>query len=162
MHDQARQVTARHGASHGGWRRKQAKEPGIIPTLSNYCMQRAIQSCLSAFRRTTASSRPPSPVGSSYLEKKSLLSSSAFTASARKMSATDVNLAERGEDDPRIPQPKPQADEGHKPIPETGWEDEVPSKRGGDYEKDFLHKPPYMWNSDKFHMKYERCTYTKS
>jgi hypothetical protein len=45
--------------------------------------------------------------------------------------------------------------DGYKPIPETGWEGEVPSHKGGDYEKDFMNKPPYKWNSDKFVKKYE-------
>lgn len=41
-----------------------------------------------------------------------------------------------------------------KPIPDTGWTGPIPSQKGGDYEKDFLNKPPYSWNSDKFHAKY--------
>ena len=41
-----------------------------------------------------------------------------------------------------------------KPIPDTGWEGETPSHNGGDYEVDFLNKPPYSWTSSKFHSKY--------
>jgi len=46
--------------------------------------------------------------------------------------------------------PKPQERKGPKEPPYTGWDDEVPSKDGGDSEKDWLHKPPYNWSSDKF------------
>ena len=77
------------------------------------------------------------------------------------MSATDPIIARRSDEDPRVPKPKDNSQEGHKPIPETGWEGETPSKRGGDYEKDFMHKPPYMWNSDKFVKKYERCVFLR-
>ena len=41
-----------------------------------------------------------------------------------------------------------------KPIPDTGWTGPVPSQKGGDYEQDFLNKPPYTWTSDKFMPKY--------
>lgn len=71
------------------------------------------------------------------------------------MSGTDPDLTRGNSGQTDKPKPGPAFDEGHKPIPETGWEGETPSKRGGDYEKDFMHKPPYMWNSDKFVKKYE-------
>jgi len=45
--------------------------------------------------------------------------------------------------------------DGKKPIPQTGWEGETPSHKGGDYEKDYMNKPPYRWNSDKFVKKHE-------
>lgn len=54
-----------------------------------------------------------------------------------------------------IPQPPPDAKEkSKKPFPDTGWEGELPSVKGGEYEKDYMNKPPYRWNSDKFEAKY--------
>ncbi|GJE96560.1 hypothetical protein PsYK624_127570 [Phanerochaete sordida] len=41
-----------------------------------------------------------------------------------------------------------------KPIPDTDWPGPVPSKQGGDTERDFLNKPPYNWTSDEFAPKY--------
>jgi hypothetical protein len=54
----------------------------------------------------------------------------------------------------KVPKPQDAPSEGRKPIPNTGWKGEVPSHKGGDYEKDFLNKPPYQWTSDKFQPKY--------
>ncbi|CAD6574154.1 MAG: hypothetical protein CYPHOPRED_005296 [Cyphobasidiales sp. Tagirdzhanova-0007] len=56
--------------------------------------------------------------------------------------------------------PKPSDDSSvqqkdFKPIPDTGWGGETPSNKGGDYETDFMNKPPYKWNSNKFTKKYE-------
>lgn len=62
----------------------------------------------------------------------------------------------KGEQADRVPQPGPEREDEKKPIPETGWEGETPSHKGGDYEEDFLNKPPYRWSSDKFVKKYER------
>lgn len=35
-------------------------------------------------------------------------------------------------------------------TPDTGWpgHPEIPIVRGGDYEPDFMHKPPYWWTSE--------------
>ncbi|KAI0951087.1 hypothetical protein AcW1_008222 [Taiwanofungus camphoratus] len=37
-----------------------------------------------------------------------------------------------------------------KPIPDTGWwgQPPIPSKDGGTLERDFIHKPPYVWKSE--------------
>ncbi|OSX58734.1 hypothetical protein POSPLADRAFT_1151301 [Postia placenta MAD-698-R-SB12] len=63
-----------------------------------------------------------------------------------------------------IPHPPP-GDRPHcsptvnKPIPDTGWRGQplIPSKDGGTREKDFIHKPPYKWESegDLFKPKYK-------
>ncbi|EIM91012.1 uncharacterized protein STEHIDRAFT_49041 [Stereum hirsutum FP-91666 SS1] len=39
---------------------------------------------------------------------------------------------------------------GHEDFPDTGWRGQppTPSQDGGDSEKDFMHKPPYLWKSD--------------
>lgn len=58
-------------------------------------------------------------------------------------------------DGKKIPKPSEAPSEGRKPIPDTGWKGEIPSHKGGDYEKDFLNKPPYKWTSDKFVPKYK-------
>ena len=61
-------------------------------------------------------------------------------------------------DGKKVPQPsdsKLVQQKDFKPIPDTGWDGETPSHKGGDYEKDFMHKPPYHWQSDKFVKKYE-------
>ncbi|KAH9838371.1 Mss4-like protein [Rhodofomes roseus] len=41
-------------------------------------------------------------------------------------------------------------------IADTGWRGELPSKQGGTYEKDYMHKPPYEWKGedDLFKPKY--------
>lgn len=41
-------------------------------------------------------------------------------------------------------------------IPITGWHREIPSQKGGTYEKDYMHKPPYEWESEgeRFRAKY--------
>lgn len=48
--------------------------------------------------------------------------------------------------------------DGHKDIPDTGWTGQppIPSQEGGDYETDFMNKPPYFWKSegDKFKKHY--------
>jgi len=41
-----------------------------------------------------------------------------------------------------------------KPIPDTGWKGPVPSANGGEDEEDYMNKPPYHWESDKFVAKY--------
>lgn len=57
-----------------------------------------------------------------------------------------------------IPQPPPGLKESmKKDFPDTGWEGDLPSKEGGDYEKDFMNKPPYFWKSDKFEVTYTSC-----
>ena len=61
----------------------------------------------------------------------------------------------------RIPHPPPEdhptrnTHETHE-IPDTGWRGELPSRKGGTYEKDYMHKPPYEWKSegDRFKAKY--------
>lgn len=64
-----------------------------------------------------------------------------------------------------IPHPPPEDYHAHgfshediKPTPDTGWrgQPDVPSQEGGDYEADFLNKPPYDWRSegDLFKAKY--------
>lgn len=51
--------------------------------------------------------------------------------------------------------------EDFKPIPDTGWrgKPDVPSHKGGDYEADFLNKPPYDWQGEDnlFQAKYTSC-----
>ncbi|KDQ57221.1 hypothetical protein JAAARDRAFT_688731 [Jaapia argillacea MUCL 33604] len=58
--------------------------------------------------------------------------------------------------DPAIHESHP--DSNKKPIPDTGWRGSppIPSQDGGDYELDYLNKPPYKWDSDggKFIVKY--------
>ncbi|KZT29905.1 hypothetical protein NEOLEDRAFT_1153756 [Neolentinus lepideus HHB14362 ss-1] len=62
-----------------------------------------------------------------------------------------------------IPHPPPEDDPGQhtelqKPWPDTGWRGEpnIPSQKGGDYEPDFMNKPPYFWKpeGDKFEARY--------
>lgn len=52
------------------------------------------------------------------------------------------------EDDPKR--------EPRKSFPDTGWRGPIPSQDGGTEEEDFMHKPPYEWNSegDLFRPKY--------
>lgn len=52
-----------------------------------------------------------------------------------------------------------QTQDQEQKIPYTGWDGEVPSKEGRDYEPDFIHKPPYDWNSSHFHKKWEVSCY---
>ena len=48
--------------------------------------------------------------------------------------------------------------DGKVEAPKTGWEGPVPSVDGGEGEKDWLTKPPYVWNSDLFKASYtSRC-----
>ncbi|KAM5538482.1 hypothetical protein V8D89_007815 [Ganoderma adspersum] len=43
-------------------------------------------------------------------------------------------------------------------IPDTGWVGQIPSRRGGDLEPNFMSKPPYSWNSIQFKRKHHlRC-----
>ncbi|SPO37981.1 uncharacterized protein PSFLO_03458 [Pseudozyma flocculosa] len=45
--------------------------------------------------------------------------------------------------------------QGHEVVkpPNTGWKGEIPSKKGGS-EAGYLLKPPYVWRSDEFEVKY--------
>ncbi|KAI0649309.1 Mss4-like protein [Trametes meyenii] len=50
-----------------------------------------------------------------------------------------------------IPHPPPEDhhENGHAvPLPNTGWNEPIPSQNGGGYEKDFMRKPPYEWQSE--------------
>lgn len=52
----------------------------------------------------------------------------------------------------------PDADQKErKPVPDTGWKGPIPSADGGEGEEDYMDKPPYHWESDKFVAKYTRC-----
>ena len=82
---------------------------------------------------------------------------SSSSSSSSSMSPAAEHVADEGKDAGRSTPIPTQPDPGHKPAPETGWEGEVPSRNGGDGEKDFRNKPPYKWSSDKFVKKYERC-----
>lgn len=74
---------------------------------------------------------------------------------ARHFSSSNMTESTNNPDGKKVPKPSEAPSEGHKPIPDTGWEGEVPSHKGGDYEKDFLNKPPYKWTSEKFIPKYK-------
>ncbi|KAK9894694.1 hypothetical protein P389DRAFT_100129 [Cystobasidium minutum MCA 4210] len=74
---------------------------------------------------------------------------------ARQFSSSKMTESTNNPDGKKVPKPSDAPSEGRKPIPDTGWEGEVPSHKGGDYEKDFLNKPPYKWTSDKFIPKYK-------
>lgn len=74
---------------------------------------------------------------------------------AKSFSASKMTDSTNNPDGKKIPKPSEAPSEGRKPIPDTGWQGEIPSHKGGDYEKDFLNKPPYKWTSDKFVPKYK-------
>ncbi|KAF7971010.1 hypothetical protein HWV62_22277 [Athelia sp. TMB] len=50
----------------------------------------------------------------------------------------------------------PDADAPRKAFPDTGWDGPIPSADGGEEEADYMHKPPYHWESvgAKFAAKY--------
>ncbi|TFK81926.1 hypothetical protein K466DRAFT_501264 [Polyporus arcularius HHB13444] len=59
--------------------------------------------------------------------------------------------------------PPPEDDPARKPqksFPDTGWRGPIPSQKGGSYEEDFMHKPPYEWKSEGYLFKpkyYSEC-----
>ncbi|EGO24316.1 hypothetical protein SERLADRAFT_467412 [Serpula lacrymans var. lacrymans S7.9] len=70
----------------------------------------------------------------------------------------DRKIAEGQHSDIHHPPPQDHTEDpqASKDIPETGWTGEIPSKNGGDYEKNWMHQPPYQWKSegDKFKTNY--------
>lgn len=119
-----------------------------------------VSSCIYPSTRRTAAAR-----SSLLAQQQKQYHSSARTSSHRSsssMSPAAEHLADEEKDAGRSTPIPTQPDPGHKPAPETGWEGEVPSRNGGDGEKDFLNKPPYRWTSDKFVKKYERCAHGRS
>ena len=89
----------------------------------------------------------------------------------------------KGHDPAKVPiPPKGWADKN--PPPDSGWQGEIPSSRGGfvflfncpapvlnffwcraepggSKEEDFLHKPPYEWSSDQFKATYKSMCWCK-
>lgn len=86
---------------------------------------------------------------------RALISSQQYAAPFRSFSSSKMTDSTNNPDGKKVPKPSEAPQEGHKPVPDTGWKGEVPSHKGGNYEKDFLNKPPYKWTSDKFQSKYK-------